>query len=135
MLAADHQLAGRRVLWLREVLDEPMIMLDMGPSEQYYTTMLRSVGITPAVRHRTASFESVRSLVARGIGWSLLIQRPAIDLSYEALPLATAEIRDDIEEVDVVLAVPAGMRLTRRTRAFVDFCLDACRSRPVQGAG
>jgi DNA-binding transcriptional LysR family regulator len=105
-----------------------MIMLDLGPSMQYYTAVLRTAGVSPTVRHRTATFESVRSLVARGIGWTLLVQRPAIDLSYEALPVATLQIRDDIEELDVVLAVPRDTRQTNRTRAFTDFCLQASAS-------
>ncbi|MGH3367291.1 MAG: LysR family transcriptional regulator [Nocardioidaceae bacterium] len=125
LLPAAHRLARRKAVWLRELAAEPLVMIDMPPSEQHLTEMLTNAGVTPHIRHRTTSFESVRSLVARGAGYGLLIQRPALASSYEALPLATLEIRDDIAEVPVLLATPAAGRLTRRAQAFVEFCTDA----------
>ena len=65
----------------------------------------------------------VRSLVARGVGYSLLIQRPALDASYEGRELKMHRISDTgIPPLPVVLARPAGSQPTRRAAAFAEFC-------------
>jgi DNA-binding transcriptional LysR family regulator len=81
-----------------------------------------TAGVTPCVRHRSASFEMVRSLVARGRGFSMLIQRPAVELSHEGLPIVRKPIRDPLPEMAVVLATPVGAHFSRRAAAFVEYC-------------
>lgn len=62
----------------------------------------------------------------------MLTQRPAIDVSYENLPIKMLEIVDDVDDLAVVLATPESARLTRRAQAFVEFCR-AELSTPPQG--
>lgn len=122
LMAAGHPLAREDSVWLRELADLPAIMIGYKPNGDWFTDFLERNGITPNVRHRAVDFEAVRSLVARGIGWSILMQRPAIEVSYENLPLKTLAIRDKVEDLAVVLATPASARPTRRAEAFVEFC-------------
>lgn len=125
LVAADHRLARQDSVWLRELADLPAIMIGYPPNEDWFTRFLEHNGITPTVLHRAVDFESVRSLVARGIGWSILIQRPVIEVSYENLPLKALAIRDDVEDLAVVLATPESARPTRRAQAFIEFCREA----------
>jgi DNA-binding transcriptional LysR family regulator len=99
-----------------------MILLDVPPSAHYFSEVLANAGVEPTVRHRTMSFEMVRSLVARGVGYSLLIQHPVVDISYEGRPLAIRPVRDQLPPLPVVLARPVGAQLTRRAAAFTAFC-------------
>ncbi|WP_028923277.1 LysR family transcriptional regulator [Pseudonocardia acaciae] len=124
LVAADHPLAAHPTVYLREVAEYPAIMIDYPPNEEWFTQLFVRAGITPDVSHRAVDFESVRALVARGIGWSVLAQRPSIEVSYENLPLVMLEIRDEVPDVGVVLATPESARLTQRARAFIDFCRD-----------
>jgi DNA-binding transcriptional LysR family regulator len=64
----------------------------------------------------------VRSLVASGAGYSLLLQRPSLHATYAGPPLVYREIVEDVRTVDVVLAHARDARLTRRAQAFADFC-------------
>jgi Transcriptional regulator len=122
LVSVDHPLAHQGKVWLRDLADYPAILIGYPPSADWFTKVLEQGGITPQVLHRAVDFEAVRSLVARGIGWSILVQRPAIDVSYENRRLAMLDIRDHIDDIAVVLATPASARLTRRARAFIDFC-------------
>ncbi|MFF2780715.1 LysR substrate-binding domain-containing protein [Streptomyces sp. NPDC058052] len=122
LLPAAHPLAEKEEIRLADLGDHDMIALDVPPSLRYFSEVLGSAGVSPRIRHRTESFETVRSLVARGVGYSLLIQRPVADVSYEGRGLVTRGIRDGIRPLDVVLARPAGVRLTRRAAAFTAFC-------------
>jgi DNA-binding transcriptional LysR family regulator len=122
LVSSDHPLAGKGAINLRELGDDPAIMIGYPPNEDWFTQFLVRGGVTPNVVHRAVDFESVRSLVARGIGWSVLVQRPTIDVSYEDLPLTILEIRDEVGDLPVVLATPESARLTQRAKAFIEFC-------------
>lgn len=122
LVGADHRLAADGPISLAELHDEPMVMLDMPPSATMFREVLAAGGVEPVVRFSSASFESVRSLVASGAGYSLLLQRPSSPTTYAGPSLACREILEDVRTVDVVLAYARNARLTRRARAFMDFC-------------
>lgn len=123
LLPCDHPLAGRSHVSLRALADEPLVLLDNPPSRQYFTDVLDSVGIRPLIRHTTSNFETVRSLVARGLGYSLLIQQAASGVSHEGMPLVECPIEEEIDEVRVLIAWPDRVKLTKRARAFTNYCL------------
>ncbi|MFD4029888.1 LysR family transcriptional regulator [Streptomyces sp. NPDC058637] len=122
LLPSGHPLAEQEEIQLADLAGLDMIALDVPPSLSYFTDVLASAGVTPLVRHRTESFEMVRSLVARGVGYSLLIQHPRPDVSYEGRALVVRRIKDTVRPLPVVLARPTGSRLTRRAAAFAAFC-------------
>lgn len=123
LLAADHRLARSDPINLNELSDEPMVMLDMPPSRVMFEEVLASGGVRPDVRFVSTSFESVRSLVASGAGYSVLLQRPDPRFTYAGPPLVHREIADDVLTVDVVLATAHDARPTQRARAFAAHCL------------
>jgi DNA-binding transcriptional LysR family regulator len=122
LLAADHRLAVPGAISLADLRDEPMVMLDMPPSATMFREVLAAGGVEPMVRFSSASFESVRSLVASGAGYSLLLQRPSPQATYAGPPLVHREIAEDVRTVDVVLAHARSARLTRRAQSFAEFC-------------
>jgi DNA-binding transcriptional LysR family regulator len=125
LLPRDHRLAVPGPISLAELRDEPMVMLDMPPSATMFREVLASGGIEPNVRFSSANFESVRSLVASGAGYSLLLQRPSPDVTYAGPPVVHREIAEEVRTVDVVLASARAARLTRRAEAFAAFCIAA----------
>jgi DNA-binding transcriptional LysR family regulator len=70
--------------------------------------------VEPRVRYRTGSYELARSLVARNLGFTLLISRPYGDVSYEGRRLVAVPLRGAVKTVDVMLATPPGVRPTLR---------------------
>lgn len=120
-----NPLAEADSVGLADLVAQPLILLDHPPSLEYYTTVLSQAGVTPEVRFRTTSFEMARSLVARGFGSSLLLQRPAITTSYEGLPLVTRPLRDRLAGVPVAVVTPHGVRPSRRASEFIRFCRTA----------
>lgn len=122
LVAPDHPLAAAPDVPLAALADQDMIMLDVPPSEEYFGGLLRDHGVVPRIRHRTRSVETVRALVARGLGFGMLIQQPVVRSSAEGLPLHHLAVRDPLPPMPVVVATPAGVRPTRRAEAFVEFC-------------
>lgn len=119
LVAKGHRLARRKKVALKELADDPMVLLDLPHSGPYLEGLVRSAGVRPEIRHRTSGFETVRALVANGQGWSVLNQRPASNTTYDGAEVVTLEITDRIEPLEIVLASMKGVRLTRRAQAFI----------------
>jgi DNA-binding transcriptional LysR family regulator len=132
LLSADHRLAAPGPISLTELRDEPMIMLDQPPSATMFREVLAAGGVEPKVRFTTTHFESVRSLVASGAGYSLLLQRPSPESTYAGPPLIYREIVEEVRTVEVVLVHARTARLTRRAQAFAEFCRSTF-TRPPSG--
>jgi DNA-binding transcriptional LysR family regulator len=116
-LAHDHPLADSGGVYLAELADEPMVLLDLPESRDYFETMLIEAGVTPQIRYRSASYETVRGLVARGHGYSILNQRPASEGTYDGGTVAAVPIKGDAPGLPIVLARSAAVRTTARARA------------------
>jgi len=86
---------------------------------------LRMSGLDPKVRWSSQSFEAVRGMVARGLGYTVLVQRPPVNLSYDGLPLSVLEIEGEVGVSDICVAYTASDRPSLRLRAFLDFCEEA----------
>ena len=119
VLPADHRLAKRRRIHLREVAEEPLILLESPPSHHHIASVLRAAGVDPPVERVTHNFETLRSWVARGHGWGILVQHPAMNASYEGLPVATVGIADSVDPAPVVVAFVAAARRSDRAGACI----------------
>ena len=120
-VAISHPLAARSEVSLAELADEPMVLLDMPVSRDYFLGAFLEQGLTPEVGHRFASFEAVRAMVAREHGFTLLHQKPALDYTYDGRSVHTLRITDDIPGLDIVLA-SASPEIGRRASVFADQC-------------
>lgn len=121
LLPADHPLAGTGPVRLTALADEPLVFLDLHPSGEHTLSVFRAAGVAPRIRYRTTDFELTRSLVGRGLGYALLVQRPARDETYEGLPVVPVEITPMPAPVRVIMAWNAAVRPTRRARALMEF--------------
>lgn len=92
LLAADDPLALAETVRLEDLASRDLILLDAPPSSAHTLSLFEARGLTPRIRHRTASYEAVRTLVGRGLGYGILVQRPANPASYEGYPVAMKEI-------------------------------------------
>ena len=121
LLAEDHRLAREEAVVLADVEEDPLILLTLPPSDEHTLEMLTRAGVRPRIAHRTSNYELVRSLVARGFGYSILIQKPTIDESYEGRRLVAKPVSPPLPSEAVVIAWPSAVRLTERARALVDY--------------
>ncbi|MDQ8702360.1 LysR family transcriptional regulator [Streptomyces sp. LHD-70] len=120
IVAADHPLAGRDSVELSELSTEPLVLLDLPHSRDYFRSLVAATGTAPDVHYRTQSYETVRSLVARGLGYSVLNQRPATSQTYGGGEVVELELRGAGPALEVRLAVLAGVAQSARARAVMD---------------
>lgn len=124
VLPTDHRLAGKRSVSLQQLEGEPMVLLDLPHSRDYFARLFDAAGVEPDVRYRTHSAETARALVARGMGYTVLNLQAAHHVSlegdeYAVVPLTSPLPREEAE-LRVVLASWEGNRLTRRAQAVAE---------------
>lgn len=124
LLPADHSLASRSVVAARDLVDEPLVLMMTPPSIDQVLGYFARQGLRPKVQFRITHFELARSLVAAGLGYSLFIQRPKNDLSYDGLPLATLPLDPPPPAQLVGAAWPRARRLNAKARELVRIALD-----------
>lgn len=120
LVSPEHRLARSDSVAVSALTEEDLILFS--PPAKYYLTILRQAGLEPRIRYECANFETVRSITARGIGYAIFHQRPAISASYEGRPLCIREFEEDMPTLDMVVAHGVGQKLTRRASAFVEYC-------------
>nr|WP_055589489.1 LysR family transcriptional regulator [Peterkaempfera griseoplana] len=116
---ADHRLAARRRIRLAEVADEPFVAVERGYGLRVLLdSFCAEAGFTPRVAFEGEEVETLRGLVAAGLGVALLppalVPRPGVvELDVTAPRTRRA----------IGLAWVAGRPVTRPVAAFRDFVL------------
>lgn len=124
VLPARHRLAGQRRISLAALVSEPFILLDFPPSDEYFLGLFEALRLAPQIAHRSRSLELVRGLVGQGLGYSVLMTRPAGDVAYDGSPVVARPLTEPTPPVSLVIAWPRRMAMTGPAKAFVDFCVE-----------
>ena len=122
LLPEDHKLTERSTLTLDDLGEEPLVLLDVPPSRDYFTGLFHKAGLEPNVAFSSASLEMVRGLVGQGLGYSLLVTRPHGDHTYDGCRIEARPLSHDAATSTICLARLAQSRPTRLMDAFTAFC-------------
>ncbi|MFJ5151186.1 LysR family transcriptional regulator [Streptomyces sp. NPDC088353] len=124
LLPARHPLAARDEVGVADLATEPMILFDLPPGATYFLSLFKDEDLTPDVRYRATNFEMVRSLVAHGLGYSVLTQRPGIPISYDGLEIVTRPLAPRPPGLNVGIVRLADLAPSRRAAAFAEQCAE-----------
>lgn len=122
LLAQDHPLAELPAVMPEDLAAHPMIVLGATPTGEYLSSVLRKAGVEPDEAYRSSSFEMVRGLVGQGLGFALLVSRPASMMAYDGQPLVTRPLKAEAAPGRVMLAHRAGAKLSPLAETFMRFC-------------
>ncbi|MDO5744345.1 MAG: LysR substrate-binding domain-containing protein [Micrococcaceae bacterium] len=116
-LPPEHRFASRNEVALSEMREEPFVLLDLPYTRELMLSILADAGVEPNVRFQSGSYETVRTFVANGHGYSILHQRPQHDFTYDGGRVASVAIKGKVPELQMVIARLRTQRPTARTRA------------------
>ena len=131
----DHPLAARGSISLADLADDPFVLLDMPSSNDYFLSMLVQAGVTPRLKYRSSSYETVRSMVATGLGFSILNQRPRISETYTGASTAILEIADDVPSLGIAVSSLTQIQPSARARAVAHVIRDLVAEPTADAAG
>jgi DNA-binding transcriptional LysR family regulator len=120
MLPASHRLAGEDRVWLRDIVSEPAILLDIPPTAERMVGVVESAGLTIHVGWRSANMDTIRTIVGRGLGYSFANSVPATGATFDEHQVVYRPVADNVPSNAIVAVTPAGHRLPRRVRAAID---------------
>nr|WP_274637742.1 LysR substrate-binding domain-containing protein [Microbacterium bovistercoris] len=121
LVAGSDPLAEAAAVRLEDVADRDLILLDAPPSSAHTLSLFAARGLVPRIRHRTSSYEVVRTLVGRGLGYGILVQRPANPASYEGYPVVMKQIDPPVAPVGIDVIWSAQTEPPERVRALIAF--------------
>ena len=104
MLAKDHPKARQPSLSLAELEDEPMVLLDLPLSREYFLSMFQHSGFRPNITERTSDMAMARSLVANGFGFGLVNMCTRSDIAPDGEKLVVLPLLGDVRSVSLGLA-------------------------------
>lgn len=121
----NHLLAHRESASFEEVAEEDYIMLTVDEAANTSMKYWGPTGLTPKVRLRTSSTEAVRSMVANGLGVTILSDMVYRPWSLEGRRISTVVMEREIPSMDVGLAWRRVQDLPPTAQLFVDYFREA----------
>lgn len=123
LVPQDHPVATRSEVSLREMVEEPFIMIKTAPARPLIMQTFAAAGVRPDVRFNSTNFDHIRALVHQNMGYSMVSQSVGATPSHWNYGVVAVPINDPVPPHYVVLASVQQARLTRRAQAFRDLCL------------
>ncbi len=127
IVAADHPLARRRSVSLRQLARHPLILADQPMSRDHILALFSGAGVAVGGTVNAGTFEFLRGLVANGHGVAVVYSRPKGDRSYDGKKIVELTISDPLPRHPILLAWAKNSSLGRAARAFADFAIGALR--------
>jgi len=120
-LPADHALLSAGRVTLADVAKEPYVMLTVDEARVTAGRYWEKAGLTPKVIFATSSVEAVRSLVAAGMGVTILSDMVYRPWSLEGQRIELRTLDQDVPSMDVGLAWSRKRPLTQAAGIFRAF--------------
>lgn len=122
VLPADHPLAHGADVALADLASEPLILLDLPLSREYFLSLFLAHGLEPTVARRSPNSEVIRSMVANGFGYTLVNVRPGIGRAPDGRGFTVLPLREPARPLHAGLAAMATAREPRTVEAFREHC-------------
>lgn len=122
LLAADHPLAQAKSVALEDLVDEPMILLDLPISREYMSRMFDTIGKVAKIEHLAANPAMVHSLVANGFGYSFYNIKLPDPRAADGTPLVCCPLTGNAPSVCLGVVTLKNARHTKIINKFINFC-------------
>jgi DNA-binding transcriptional LysR family regulator len=133
ILPPAHAMARKKSVSVEDLVDQPMIMKEMGSGTRKLVNELFSKkGLTPNVLMETSNTEFIKQLVQRGEGISFLVEE-AVAADVREKRLATVPVTGVEPFLDVSIAYLKDQHLSHPARAFVDMLRKMATKGPQAG--
>lgn len=119
---ADHPLAAADAVELKDLAGQPLVLLELPHSREYFHSLFHAAGLRPTIGQRSRSPEVIRSLVANGFGYTIVNARPVTEAALDGTELRSVPIAGEPRAMVLGLAMLAAATSTRLAEAFAEHC-------------
>jgi DNA-binding transcriptional LysR family regulator len=135
LVAAGHRFAGLEAVALAALAAEPMVLLDLPFSRDYFLALFAAAGLRPRIAERSRDIAVVRSLVANGYGYALANLRFGGERAPDGTPLVAVALAGEQRPMVVGLATVRSERQRRIVTAFAEHCRGRIAGGDIAGLG
>lgn len=133
MLPKNHSLARQSDISLQELEGEPMILLDLPLSREYFLSMFSNAGLRPSISERTSDLSVARSLVANGFGFGLVNLRTKSETATDGASFVYRKLRDEVRPMVLGLAMRQSEHRARIVTAFYEHVTGQIKTKGLPG--
>lgn len=118
---ANHEFLKKQTVTLQEISEEPYIMLTVDEASNTAQRYWNKTPYNPNTIFRTSSVEAVRSMVANGMGISILSDMVYRPWSLEGRQVGVIDVSDNVPTMDVGLAWADRQDRSGAVKSFIEF--------------
>lgn len=122
LVATDHRLAARQTVHLKELQSEPMILLDLPFSRQYFFDLFGRQKMSPTIHTRSQNPEVVRALVANGFGYTIANVRPKNTQTLDGREVVVVELEGNHKPMTLGIATLGQELKPKVVQSFEEHC-------------
>jgi len=133
LVSANHPLAGQSEVELSALIDEPMILLDLPLSSEYFMSLFHASGLKPVIKARTSQSDVQRGLVASGYGYSLANARPNNQAALDGNSIHYLRLSGSHQPLTLGIASLLSRRSNQLEQRFTTYCQTTIRDDAIPG--
>ncbi|WP_028271794.1 LysR family transcriptional regulator [Arthrobacter sp. UNC362MFTsu5.1] len=124
MLPGNHVHAQAASVSVRDILDLPLILLDIPPTADAILGILMGLGVDSPPRLRSSNIETIRGYVALGLGFCLTNTVPSHRIGFGDRTVAYVPLADPVPQNAITAVTSAGHAPSARTQIAIDLVRD-----------
>lgn len=133
LLSRTHKFSRRSALVLQDLASEPLILLDLPLSREYFLGLFLKKGLQPTVAARSPHQEVVRTMVANGQGYGLFNVRPRSEHAMDGRPFVRVRLSGEHRPMTIGIATLKQLTKSRLVTAFERHCISVVSDSYVPG--
>lgn len=122
LMSEADPLARQSSIALPDIAAEPMILLDLPISREYFVALFLNQGLEPNIAARSAHLEVVRTMVANGYGYSILNVTPRSEFALDGRKLVRVRLAGKHRPMTIGIATLKSLRQSKLVTAFSTHC-------------
>lgn len=119
-LSDQDPLAREDTISLGDLVQKPMILLDLPVCRERILDAYHSLGLKPKIHFQTASTTVVERLVASGQGYAMLGFRPQPNTYESTGRIKFLRLTEQLPQIDFGFALARNAKISRAVEAFMD---------------
>ena len=128
VISSKNPLAKKNIISLKDLENEPMIMMDSPGYREYLINYFSMHNFKPSIQHKPTTNEMSRGMVATGNGFSISLVKIKNSFSYDGSSLVNVELKEVPPSVNLVVATLKGYRRGSLSEAFIQTCKSRLRT-------
>lgn len=133
IVGANHPLATRASVSLKDLAPLPMVMLDLPQSREYFLSLFLAERLEPTIALTAQHQDVVRSLVANDFGYALFNVRPISDTAMDGKRLVRIPLVGTHRPVRIGIATLPTLKPTRLMSVFTEHCRERINATEIPG--